>query len=32
MQLVDEGRYAGHYERMSWQFDASVRDGQLGWR
>jgi hypothetical protein len=22
-------RYAGHYERMSRQFDVSVRDGQL---
>ena len=27
--LADLERYAGHYERMSRQFDVSVRDGQL---
>ena len=27
--LADLQRYAGHYERMSWQIDVSVRDGQL---
>ncbi len=27
--VADLERYAGHYERMSRQFDVSVRDGQL---
>jgi CubicO group peptidase (beta-lactamase class C family) len=27
--IADLGRHAGHYERVSRQFDVSVRDGQL---